>query len=43
MSMAILNPEIAGKYSKERKKILTEKQKNTKTEILAKWGPGFYI
>jgi len=43
--MAVLKPEITGKYSQKRKKQqTTENQENTKTEVqLAKWGPGLYI
>jgi len=29
--------------AEKRRKQLTEKQKNTKTDIQAKWGPRFYI
>jgi len=43
MWMAILKPLITGKYSQKCKKQPNETQKNTKTEISVKWGPGFYI
>jgi len=44
MWMAILKSQVNKKYSKNTKKAQpTENQKNTKTEIWAKWKPGFYI
>jgi len=44
MLMPMLKPEIPDNTPKNAKKQqITERQKNTKTEIWAKWGSDFYI